>query len=99
MTWLFVSTRPLPALITMPVPAARSLLYCSAVLMITTPCATLLRLPCAPLLGVGTAVLGSGAGTAPPLPGEGDVVEFDAGWYRATTEPAPRAHAASATAT
>jgi hypothetical protein len=99
MTWLLVSTRPLSALITMPVPAARSLLYCSAVLMITTPCATLLRLPCTPLPGAGTAVLGSGAGAnALPL-GAGDAEEFAAGWYRATTEPAPRAPAASATAT
>src|SRR6185369_11144538 len=49
MTWLLVSTRPLSALITMPVPAARSLLFCSVVLMMTTPCPTLVRLPPAPL--------------------------------------------------
>jgi hypothetical protein len=82
MTWLLVSTRPLSALITMPVPAARSLLYCSVVLMMTTPCPTLARLPPAapfpPLLGSGTAVLGSGAGALGCA--DGAAVEFDAGW-------------------
>ena len=82
MTWLFVSTRPLPALITMPVPAACSLLYCSVVLMITRPCSTLLRLPVVPvpLLGAGTAVLGSGAGAIALLLGCGGAAEeFAAG--------------------
>ena len=86
----------------MPVPAARSLLYCSVVLMMTMPCPTLLMLPVAvpvpPLLGTGTAVLGSGTGALALGCADGTAEEFAAGWYRATTEPAPRAPATSATA-
>ncbi len=75
MTWLLVSTRPSPALITMPVPAARSLRYCSVVLMIMMPRSTLVRLPGTPLLGAGTAVLGSGTGTTALLLGCGAAEE------------------------
>ncbi len=84
MTWLFVSTRP-SALITMPVPAACSLLYCSVVLMITRPWPTLFRPACPafvpdPPLGVGTAVLGSGAGAIALLLGCGTAEVLAAGW-------------------
>ena len=65
MTWLLVSTSP-PALITMPVPAAASLLYCSAVLMITRPGLTLVTMACSPPVSGPDAE--PGAGTA-PLPG------------------------------
>jgi hypothetical protein len=52
--------------------------------------------PVPPLLGTGTAVLGSGTGALGCADGAAE--EFAAGWYRATTEPAPRAPATSATA-
>src|SRR6266478_2871765 len=104
MTWLLVSTRP-PGLITMPVAAACSLLYCSVVLMMTRPGATLFMMACSPalvlgpLLGSGAALLGSGAGFSALLLGCGaaEPVLLLAGWYSATTEPAPRAPAARAT--
>src|SRR5580704_13668309 len=105
MTWLLVSTRP-SGLITMPVAAACSLRYCSVVLMMTRPGATLFTTACSPalvlgllLLGSGTALLGGGEGVSAPLLGCGDatLVLLLAGWYSATTEPAPRAPAARAT--
>jgi len=105
MTWLLVSTRP-SGLITMPVAAASSPLYCSAVLMMTRPGATLFTMACSPalvlgpLLGCcGIAPLGSGLGFSAPLLGCGDAEAelLEAGWYSATTEPAPRAPAARAT--
>src|ERR1700742_2288344 len=103
MTWLLVSTRP-SELITMPVAAACSLWYCSAVLMMTRPGVTLLTMDCTfalpvlPLLGCGTAELGRGAGALADACGEAEALLL-AGWYSATTEPAPRAPAASATST
>src|SRR5271163_81503 len=106
MTWLLVSTRP-SGLITMPVAAADSPLYCSVVLMMTRPGVTLFTMACSPALvlglplGCGTAPLGCGAGFSAPLLGDADAdgEELDAGWYSATTEPAPRAPAARATST
>src|SRR5579864_2941058 len=106
MTWLLVSTRPSER-ITMPVPAADSLLYCSVVSMITRPGWTLFRIACSlaldedpPLLGVGAGVNGvtGVCGTMALLLGCGVAELLDAGWYRATTVPAPRAPAATATA-
>jgi hypothetical protein len=93
----------------MPVPAACSLLYCSVVLMMTrlgstffSTAASLADVPGAVLgggtgllLGIGTA----GAAGAALMLGAGAAEELDVGWYSATTVPAPRAPAASATAT
>src|SRR6516165_1510439 len=100
MTWLLVSTRP-SGLITMPVPAACSLLYCSVVSMITRPGRTLFTIACSlepapepPRLGVGTEE----GGASGLLLGCGVAELLDAGWYKATTEPAPRAPATTATA-
>jgi hypothetical protein len=74
------------------------------VLMMTTPGATFFstaELVPDPLLGSGTGLLlGAGAGTAGMalLLGDGAAETLDAGWYTATTAPAPSAPAASATA-
>jgi hypothetical protein len=72
--------------------------------MITMPGSTLLTIACSlafvpgpPLLGTGIALLGRGVGGAALLLGCGAADVLDAGWYRATTEPAPKAPAASAT--
>src|SRR5580700_1450559 len=97
MTWLLVSTTP-SGLITMPVPAACSLLYCSVVLMRTRPGWTLFTMACSPalrpeppLLGTGAALLGRGAGALLLGCGTAAAAAGEDGWYRATTEPAPRA--------
>src|SRR6516164_4339748 len=96
MTWLLVSTRP-SWLITMPVPAACSLLYCSVVSMTTRPGRTLATIACSlelvpepPPPGPGT----EGGGENGLLLRGGAAELLDAGWYRATTERAPRAPAA-----
>jgi len=89
----------------MPVAAACSPLYCSVVLMMTRPGATLFTMACSPavvlglLLGCGSAMLGCGTGFSAPLVGcaDADGAVLEAGWYSATTEPAPRAPAARAT--
>src|SRR5690242_131466 len=90
----------------MPVPAACSLAYCSAVLMITRPGRTFATtpaepelVPLPPLPGCGTALLGSGCGAwaCGLFPACGAAVLLLAGWYRATTRPAPSAPASSAT--
>src|SRR5260370_34745091 len=103
MTWLLVSTRP-SGLITMPVAAACSLLYCSVVLMMTRPGATLFTMACSPALvlgllalGIGTALLGSGAGFSAPLLGCGDapLPLVLAGGDRSPREPASTAPGAS----
>jgi hypothetical protein len=55
-------------------------------------------MPVPPLLGAGITLLGAGAGAL--LLGAGAAAAAgEDGWYRATTEPAPRAPAAIATAT
>ena len=105
MTWLLVSTRP-PALSTMPVPAACSLLYCSVVLMMTRLGSTFFRtaaslalVPGGVLGMIGTGLLlGNGAAGTALMLGAGAAEALDVGWYSATTVPAPRAPAASATA-